>query len=99
MIFLKISIDILPLIGYILVACAAGFLLRGGQLRSFRKKIIELEYEMVNNHAEILELQKDKAQILRQIKESKSPVIPLHHSKEDNERSDKKIIGQTHQQN
>ena len=98
MTLLKISIDLLPMVGIVLSACAAGFLVRGGQLRSFRRRIIELENEMVGNHAEILDLQKEKAQLLKQMKESKIPVIPIHLSKDEKDR-DKKMAGNSHQNN
>lgn len=52
-------------------------------MSSLRKKILELESEMLSNHADILDLQKEKAQLEQQIKQSKIPVIPMRSSKED----------------
>lgn len=67
-------------------AFAAGFLLRGKQIRNCRRRIIELEKEMLNNHAEILELQKERASLLGQMKESKIPVIPMKSPRDDDKR-------------
>jgi hypothetical protein len=49
----------LPLL-FIIIACSAlcGFLFRSGQLKKSRKRILSLEEEMLQNHAEILNLQR-----------------------------------------
>ena len=57
--------------------------MRSKQLNSLKRKITELEAEMLSNHADILDLQKQKAQLEQQIRESKIPVIPLKPSKEE----------------
>jgi len=67
-------------------AFVAGFLVRGGQLKVFRKKVLDLEKEMLSNHAEILALEREKATLLKQIKESKIPVIPMIPAKEEAEK-------------
>lgn len=84
MLAIELTLSIYPLIGLTLGAFAAGFLLRGSQIRASKKKVIELENEMLNNHAEILELQRERAELLRQMKESKIPVISIRSSKDDN---------------
>lgn len=86
MLAIEITLNILPLSGLLLLAFAIGFFIRGGQLTSLKKKIIELEKEMLSNHADILELQREKAHFLRQIKESKIPVIPMNTSKEETDK-------------
>ncbi|MEP7259167.1 MAG: hypothetical protein ABI687_12270, partial [Flavitalea sp.] len=70
-----------------------GFFLRSAQLKDFRKKILDLEKEMLSNHSEILELQKEKGYLIKQMKESKIPVIPMSSSKEeeDDDFSERKI--------
>jgi hypothetical protein len=73
----QLTISIFPLLGTLLLVFAAGFFLRSAQLKDFRKKILDLEKEMLSNHAEILDLQKEKAYLLRQTKESEIPVIPM----------------------
>ncbi len=86
MLAIELTIGIVPL-GLILIASfAIGFLLRSGQLSSSKKKVLELEKEMLSNHATILELQKEKAGMLKQMNESKIPVIPIK-PKEDNDQN------------
>ena len=85
MLAMEVSFNILTLSGIVLMAFALGFFVRGGQLNSFRRKIIELEKEMLSNHADILELQKEKALLVRQMKESEIPVIPIN-TKEENDK-------------
>jgi len=89
MLAIEITISVLPLSGLMLTAFATGFLLRSKQLISSGKKIIELEREMLSNHADILELQKEKAILIRQMRESKIPVIPMNTANEDSDMSRK----------
>jgi hypothetical protein len=49
----------------LVVVFIVGYLFRSRQLTSLQKKIHELEREMLNNHAEILELEKQKAELIR----------------------------------
>jgi hypothetical protein len=58
-------------------------MIRRSQIRSLKKKIVELEKEMLSNHADILELQKSKAQLQQNPQASKIPVIPLNPSKDE----------------
>lgn len=87
MLAIEITISILPLSGLVFAALALGFLFRSSQLKSSRKKVLELEKEMLSNHADILELQKEKATLIKQMRESKIPVILMNPSKEDNDKS------------
>ena len=89
----QITISIFPLLAVVLFAFAAGFFLRSAQLKDFRKKILELEKEMLSNHSEILELQKEKAYLLKQMRESKIPVIPMSPSidEQDQDFAERKI--------
>jgi predicted nucleic acid-binding Zn-ribbon protein len=63
--------------GIILFSFLTGFLLRKGQIKSLNKKVLELENEMLSNHADILELQKEKAGLEQRLKELHIPVIPI----------------------
>jgi hypothetical protein len=87
MLAIEITISILPLCGILLIAFAVGFVLRGSQLKSARRKILELEKEMLSNHADILELQKERAILTKQVREPKIPVIPMNTMKEDSDKS------------
>jgi hypothetical protein len=77
MLLIEMNLNILSLAGFLIAAFLAGFLVRTAQIRLNRKKILDLEREMLNNHAQILELEKEKAGIMRQMKEMKIPVIPM----------------------
>jgi hypothetical protein len=69
----------------------AGFLFRSGQLKKCKRKISELEREMVLSHAEILELQKEKLVLEEKIKRSSDiPVIPITEKKADNKSAGQK---------
>ena len=54
---LSISILWLPVI--VLVSGVVGFLFRSYQITKCKKRILSLENEMLNNHAEILKLQQE----------------------------------------
>src|SRR5687767_14196000 len=83
MLAIAITFNIFLLAGILLASFGIGFMMRSKQLNSLKRKINELEAEMLSNHADILDLQKQKAQLEQQIKESKIPVIPLKPSKEE----------------
>lgn len=78
---LTLSVYVLILIA--VFSFLAGFWLRKKQVKPLRKKIYELEKEMLNNHAEILDLQRTKTLLEQNIQSSKIPVIPLNPSKEE----------------
>ena len=88
MLAIEITLNIFSLPGIFIIAFLAGFLLRGARLTMLKKKVNNLEKEMLDNHAEILELQKERAALLNQMKESKIPVIAINGSKEENELHD-----------
>jgi hypothetical protein len=54
---LSISIFWLPVI--VLISGVMGFLFRSSQIAKCKKRILSLENEMLNNHAEILKLQQE----------------------------------------
>ncbi|RYY21359.1 MAG: hypothetical protein EOO04_18380 [Chitinophagaceae bacterium] len=77
MLAIQMNINVLWLGGMIALAGAAGYLLRSQQIRSFKKKVIELENEMLSNHAEILDLQRENALLEQQMKQLHIPVINM----------------------
>lgn len=78
MLLIELSIDVTMLVGAIIAAFAAGFLLRSSQLKKKNSRVSELEKEMMANHAEILELQQEKLALEKQLKGvSNIPVIPI----------------------
>jgi hypothetical protein len=84
MLAIQIPVNIYLLGGMVFFAALLGFSFRSVQLNSFKKKIGELEKEMLTNHAEILELQKEKVALDQKLKEtSPIPVIPITASTEE----------------
>lgn len=62
----------------------AGFLIRSSQLGKLNRRIKELEREMLQNHAEILGLQKENAELTDKLKNNTVPVIPITGSAKEN---------------
>jgi len=88
MLLIKLSLDVSLLVGIITIAFATGFLMRGSRLNKLKRRVSELETEMMSNHAEILELQRDKLMLEEKLKDSSSiPVIPINAKEE--KKSDK----------
>ena len=83
-----LAIEITINIIWIVLACLGfgfiGFMLRSAQIASFKDKFRGLEKEMLQNHAEILSLQKENSLLLNNIKNNSVPVIPIT-SKENTE--------------
>lgn len=62
----------------------AGFLLRSNQLRKASRRVRELESEMLQNHAEILSLQKENTDLINRLNNPSVPVIPITGSQKEN---------------
>jgi len=78
MLLIKLSIDLTMLVGAIVGAFVIGFLFRGAQLRKQKNRVSELEKEMMTSHAEILELQKERLTLEKQLQGASTiPVIPI----------------------
>jgi hypothetical protein len=72
-----VSINILVLLPLLVVAALAGFLARSIQLKRKNRQIAELEREMMQAYAELLETQKDYAEMRSRLKDDDSPVISI----------------------
>lgn len=83
MLAIELTLNVFLLSGIIIASFLLGFMIRRKQLGSYKKKIIELEKEMLSNYADILELQKNKALLEQNLQSSKIPVIPLNPAKEE----------------
>ena len=83
MLSIELTLNVLVLAVALLTVFLLGYAVRRKQIRSLKRKVIELETEMLINHADILELQKQKALLEQNLQASKIPVIPLNPSKED----------------
>ena len=78
------SINMAVLLGAVAVfalGALLGFVCRSRQLQKTQKRILELETEMVNNHAEILRLHQLTAE-QEEPELEKVPVISLHKTTE-----------------
>ena len=83
MLGIEMNINVFLFAGILFAALIIGFLLRKNQLGSLQKKINDLEREMLASHAEILQLQRDKIDILKSVSEPGIPVISITSSKEE----------------
>ncbi|HEY4209317.1 MAG TPA: hypothetical protein VGM31_20975 [Puia sp.] len=67
-----------------------GFIIGSVKLAKSRAKVVELEREMMDSHAEILELQRSYVQLENQLQQQSIPVIPMKISgKENNSNKEK----------
>jgi hypothetical protein len=72
-----LSIDIYVLGALMALALLAGFLLRSRQMAKKKRRIIQLEGEVMEANTELLEIQKDYCELELKVKEEDSPVIPI----------------------
>lgn len=65
MLAIVVSVNILYLFLIVITAFWLGYMLRTHFIRLCRKRISELEKEMLRDNARILELEKEKAELLK----------------------------------
>ncbi|MBS1597247.1 MAG: hypothetical protein JST75_03415 [Bacteroidetes bacterium] len=75
---IDLTINVVVLLGIISVAILAGYYFGKLQLKKKQMKILELRKEIVWNHAQILELQKEYVALESNLKANKVPVLPLN---------------------
>jgi hypothetical protein len=81
------TVNLLTLILIVFASGFIGYSLRSRQIKKKQIKIVELRREMVDNHAHILELEKENVILERQYQSTKTPVrqiISLTNEKEEN---------------
>jgi hypothetical protein len=61
-----------------------GYAFRGARLLKLKRRVEELEREMLQNHAEILSLQKENTELQDKLKNNPVPVIPITGSGKEN---------------
>ena len=84
MLAIPITVNLYLLVGCLAFSVLIGFAFRRIQIKSLKNKIAHLEKEMLDTHAEILELQRDKVGLEERLKESSPiPVIPINVVAED----------------
>ena len=62
---LAVNVHVGLLFGLCVLAFLAGYMIRSSFIQSCRKKIRDLERDMLRDNARILELEKEKAELLR----------------------------------
>lgn len=84
MLAIIIPVNIYLFGGTVLLAFLTGFMLRRSQIKKLNHKVLDLENEMLSNHADILDLQKEKAYLEQKLKELHIPVISIASKEEAN---------------
>jgi len=72
MLAIVVSVNIILLIGLAIIAFGLGYYIRSSYIQSCRKRIFELEREMLRDNARILELEKEKVELLKNTHKSTS---------------------------
>jgi|SRR5580704_9421540 hypothetical protein len=75
MLTLEFSMNVFILFAVILSSLFIGFSLRSKQIRKNRSRVMQLENEMIHNHAEILELQKEYISMELKLRGIKDPLV------------------------
>ena len=78
MLSIEFSINALVFLCIVIVAVLTGYAFRSHQIKKKQSKIQDLRKEIVWNHAQILELQKEYVALESQMKVTKAPVLPLN---------------------
>ena len=79
MLAIPITVNLFLLLGCLAISALIGFAFRSGQIKSLKYKISQLEKEMLDAHAEILDLQRSKVNLEEKLKVSSPiPVIPIN---------------------
>jgi hypothetical protein len=77
MLNVEFTLTVLNLVLIVTGALAAGYLLRSRQLKKKQFKISELRKEIVYNHAQILELQKEYVGLEKSVNSTRATVLPM----------------------
>jgi hypothetical protein len=78
MLTIEFSFTVFSLSIIIVTAVMMGFVFRSRQLKKKQIKISELRREMINNHAYILELQKEFIKLEMKLNDPQTPVLPIN---------------------
>jgi hypothetical protein len=76
-----ITLNIYVLLALLVIAALLGHIPRANHLSRKDRKIAELEKEMVQAHAELLESQREYCQLEASLKSAGNPVIPMKNNK------------------
>ena len=75
---IDLTMNALVLLAIVFFAAFTGYVFRSRQIKKKQLKIQELRKEIVWNHAQILELQKEYVALESQMKVTKAPVLSLN---------------------
>jgi hypothetical protein len=90
-----ITIDIYLLLLFLAIAMCLGFLGRSRLIGRKNRKIAELEREMMQAYAELLDNQKDYCELESRVKEGDSPVISIKNNSNKQESPKKPLPGRS----
>jgi hypothetical protein len=65
MLAIVVSVNVLVILALCIVAFFTGYLIRSGFIKGCKKRIAELEKEMLRDNARILELEKEKVELMK----------------------------------
>lgn len=74
MLVLDVTLNIFSLAAIFIAGLLMSSIFFGRKIRSLKGKVTDLEKEMLSNHAEILQLHREKVQLLEKIQEA--PIVP-----------------------
>lgn len=80
---INIEINLFVIAALMILSAFLGYILRSRQIEKQKNRVEELEKEMLANHAEILQIQREKIDLLKMIEQPAIPVIPLNTSKDE----------------
>lgn len=81
MLDLDLTLNILTLAAIVCLSVLIGWLIRYGQLARKNRRIVELEKEMIQAHAELLDMQKEYCEMEGKMRDLSIPVISIKTSK------------------
>ena len=93
MLTIDFSLNVFSLSIIILTAMLIGFVFRGRQLKKKQIKISELRREMINNHAYILELQKEFIKLELKLNSPQTLVLPININRKDHKEDNQRMTG------
>ncbi len=93
MLTVEFSLNVFSLTIIIVTAVLMGFVFRSRQLKKKQIKISELRREMINNHAYILELQKEFIKLELKLNGPQTPVLPININAKDHKEDNQRMTG------
>jgi hypothetical protein len=83
MLAIQLTINLFVLVAIVASATLLGFLFRSLQISKLKRKVIDLENEMLRNHSEILDLHRENASLEQQMKQINIPVINIKSARDE----------------